>query len=406
MTFAGAPVAAICAETEAQLDDALAALKVEYEALPHVVDATEAQAEGAPSVNEGKPNAGEPGGGRRAGPVGDPEKAFAAAEAKVSAEYRTSIQTHSCLETHGSLAEFDAAGDLTIWSSTQGTMSVRNDAAQVGNLPVSKVRVITEFMGGGFGAKFGLDVCDRIAIQMAKATGRPVRYMNDRREEHLDGREPSRLGADADARRQARRHAHRPHGRSATAPRATVRAAPTRRTPGSTTSRTGRSTSSASRRTRRSGSAFRAPGHPQGIFALESLVDEFATAIGMDPLDVRRLNDKHPVRRLEWPIGAKRIGWAENRRKVPGSDKGPVKRGLGCAGGTWGNFGGGNWRIDVTVGRDGSVVVTSGVQDLGTGTKTVLAVLVAEELGIGIGDVTVAHRRHALPRRAPAAAAA
>jgi len=388
VTFAGAPVAAICAETEAQLDDALAALKVEYEVLPHVVDATEAQAEGAPRVNEGKPNAAEPGGGRRGGPVGDPDAALAAAEAKVSAEYRTSVQTHTCLETHGSLAEFDAAGDLTVWCSTQGTMSVRNDAAQVGNLPVSKVRVITEFMGGGFGSKFGLDVCDRIAIQMAKATGRPVRYMNDRREEHLTGgnRPDSVQKLTLGGRRDG----------TLTVLTGTCYGTPGNGQGGADAANSGLydipnrkidqygvSTHTAI------GKAFRAPGHPQGVFALESLVDEFATAIRMDPLDVRRLNDKHPVRRLEWPIGAKRIGWAENRRKVPGSDKGPVKRGLGCAGGTWGNFGGGSWRIDVSVARDGSVVVTSGVQDLGTGTKTVLAAIVAEELGIGIADVTV-----------------
>jgi len=387
VTFAGAPVAAICAETESQLDDALAALKVEYEPLPHVVDATEAQAEGAPRVNEGKPNAGEPGRGR-GGPAGDPDAALAAAEAKVSAEYRTSIQTHSCLETHGSLAEFDAAGDLTIWASTQGTMSVRNDAAQVGNLPVSKVRVITEFMGGGFGSKFGLDVCDRIAIQMAKSTGRPVRYMNDRREEHLTGGnrpdsvQKLTLGGKRDGTLTVLTgtcYGTSGNGQGgADAANAGLYDIPNRKI-----EQFGVSTHTAI------GKAFRAPGHPQGVFALESVVDEFATAIGMDPLDVRRLNDKHPVRRLEWPIGAKRIGWVENRRKVPGSDKGPVKRGLGCAGGTWGNFGGGNWRIDVTVGRDGSVVVTSGVQDLGTGTKTVLAAIVAEELGIGIGDVTV-----------------
>ena len=108
--------------------------------------------------------------------------------------------------------------------------------------------------------------------------------------------------------------------------------------------------------------AFRAPDHPPGVYALEGMVDEFAHAIGMDPLDVRRLNDRHPVRRLEWPIGANRIGWAKNRRKVPGSDAGPVKRGLGCAGGIWYQKGGGSWRVDVSVARDGSVVASNGAQ--------------------------------------------
>src|SRR5213075_2646932 len=76
---------------------------------------------------------------------------------------------------------------LTLWCSTQATFGCQRDAAQVAAIELSKVRVLTEFMGGGFGCKFGLDFCDRTAIQMAKATGRPVRYMNDRREEHLTG---------------------------------------------------------------------------------------------------------------------------------------------------------------------------------------------------------------------------
>lgn len=383
-TYAGQPVAAVCAETEAQLDDALAALQIEYEALPHVVDATEAQAEGAPRVADGKPNAGNPGGGT----AGKPDEALKAAEVKVSAEYRTQIQTHSALETHGSVAEFDAEGNLTLWCSTQGTAGVRNDAAQVGNLPVSKVRVITEFMGGGFGAKLGMDFVDRLAIQMAKTTGRPVRCMNDRREEHLaggnrpDSVQKLTLGGLRDGTLTVitgTTYGTSGNGQGgANAANSALYDIPNRRI-----EQWGVSTHTGI------GRAFRAPGHPQGIFALESLVDEFATALGMDPLDVRRMNDRHPVRRLEWPIGAKRIGWAANRRKVAGSDPGPVKRGLGCAGGVWGNFGGGNWRIDVAVARDGSVVVSSGVQDIGTGTKTVLAAIVAEELGISAGDVTV-----------------
>ncbi len=388
VTFAGAAVAAVCAETESQLDDAIAAVRVAYEVLPHSVDSTEAQADGAARVVADRPNAGEKGGGRRGGSVGDADKAIAEAAVRVAGTYRTAIQTHSALEPHGSVAEFSADGSLTIWCSTQGTASVRNDAAQVAKIPVAKVRVVTEYMGGGFGAKFGLDACDRIAIQMAQSTGRPVWCMNDRREEHrTGGNRPDSvqaltLGGTKDG--VLTGIAGTSYGTSgngqggADAANSALYEIPNRKI-----EQFGVSTHTAL------GRAFRAPGHPQGVFALEGLVDEYAHAIGMDPLDVRRLNDKHAVRRLEWPIGAKRVGWAEHRRKVPGSDKGPVKRGLGCAGGVWGNFGGGNWRIDVSVARDGSVVVSSAVQDIGTGTKTVLAALVAEELGIRVSDVTV-----------------
>lgn len=380
-TFAGAPLAAVCAETEAQLDDALGAVEVDLEPLRCVVDATEAQREDAPRVDPKRPNADDAGGKRGAGPSEAVTKALADAEVKVSAVYRTQIQTHSALEPHGSVAEFGADGSLTLWCSTQGVESVQRDAAQQTGLAVGAVRVVTEFMGGGFGAKFGTTECDRVAMNMARLTKRPVWCMNDRREEHLvGGNRPDSV--------QALTLGGRRDGTL------TVIAGECYGTPGNGTGGAGASNTRAYDIPTQGivqfgvstftavGRAFRAPGHPQGFFALEGMVDEFAHAAGLDPLDVRRLNDKHPIRRLEWPIGAKRIGWAEHRRKVPGSDPGPVKRGVGCAAGVWGNAGGGGWRIDLVLGRDGSVVVRSGVQDIGTGTKTVLAVLVAEELGL------------------------
>lgn len=385
-TYPGAPLAAVCAETEAQLDDAIAAVEVDLEPLPCVVDPTDAMKEGAPRVDPRRPNEEQ---GKRGAPPPEPvAKALAEAEVKVAAVYRTQVQTHSALEPHGAVAEFGADGGLTLWCSTQGVESVQRDAAQVAGLPVGSVRVVTEFMGGGFGAKFGMTECERVAVNLAKQTRRPVWCMNDRREEHLvGGNRPDSV--------QALTIGGRRDGTL------TVIAGECYGTPGNGTGGAGAANTRAYDIPAQHvvqfgvstftavGRAFRAPGHPQGFFALEGLVDEFAHAAGLDPLDVRRLNDKHPIRRLEWPIGAKRIGWAEHRRKVPGSDPGPVKRGVGCAAGVWGNAGGGAWRVDLVLGRDGSVVVRSGVQDIGTGTKTVMAVLVAEELGLAADRVRV-----------------
>src|SRR5262245_13043296 len=114
-TFAGTPVAAVCAVSETALDDAIAAIRVEYEVLPHVVDATAARDPGSPRVDPSRENAVKSGprGGRGPAPSGDAPKALAEAEAKVTAEYRTSVQTHVALEPHGSVAEFDAEGTLT-----------------------------------------------------------------------------------------------------------------------------------------------------------------------------------------------------------------------------------------------------------------------------------------------------
>ena len=383
--FPGHPVVAVCADTEAHLEDAIAAIRVEYQVLPHVVETEAAMAEGATQVDPKKPNVNVWGGPKQ----GDPDAALAAAEVRVTAEYRTQVQTHSALEPHGSVAEPDGQGGLTVWCSTQGTFSVRRDLAGLTKLPEAKVRVLTDFMGGGFGAKFGADVCDRVAAHFALALGRPVKCMNDRREEHLvGGNRPDSI--------QRLTLAGKKDGTLTAIVGETFGTAGTSNGGGTGCANTGlygipnqRVPQAAVATNTAIGRAFRAPGHPQGVYALEGMVDEFAHAIGMDPLDVRRLNDQHPIRRLEWPIGAQKIEWAKHRRKVPGSDPGPVKRGLGCAGGVWGNFGGGDHRVDLTVGKDGSVTVLNGAQDIGTGTKTVLAIVVAEELGIQPGAVTV-----------------
>ncbi|HVG93095.1 MAG TPA: xanthine dehydrogenase family protein molybdopterin-binding subunit [Planctomycetota bacterium] len=392
VTFPGAPVAVVCAETPAQLDDALAAVVVEYEIQPHVVETADALADDSPRVDPKRVNRGD----AQGRPAGDPDAALAAAAVKIDATYVTHVQTHVALEPHGSVAEFDAEGRLTLWVSTQATAGCRKEAAQVAGIPEAQVRVLMDHMGGGFGCKFGLDLCDRLAIELAKSTTRPVRYVNDRREEHLTGGyRPDSIqkltigGAKDGTLTVLVGECFGTSGNGTGGPGAANQVLydiPNRRVVQS-----GVSTFTAI------GRAFRAPGHPQGVFALEGMVDEFAHAAGLDPLEVRRMNDRHPVRRLEWPIGARRIAWARDRRKVPGSDPGPVKRGVGCAGGVWYNAGGGAWRVNVDVRRDGSVTVSNGAQDIGTGTRTVLAVLVAEELGIAPSRVTVRMGDSTLP---------
>jgi xanthine dehydrogenase YagR molybdenum-binding subunit len=133
--------------------------------------------------------------------------------------------------------------------------------------------------------------------------------------------------------------------------------------------------------------AFRAPGHPQGLFALEGAVDALAKAAGVDPLEFRLRNDPHPLRQVQWRLGAERIDWERKRREYPGGDA--VRRGVGCAAGVWYQKGRGDFVVNLQVRKDGSVTVMNAVQDIGTGTRTVMAVLVAEELGIAPEQVTV-----------------
>jgi xanthine dehydrogenase YagR molybdenum-binding subunit len=133
--------------------------------------------------------------------------------------------------------------------------------------------------------------------------------------------------------------------------------------------------------------ALRAPGHPQASFLMESMMDDLAEKLGMDPLEFRRKNDNHKVRNEEYTLGAERIGWS-NRPKRAGEGSGTRRTGYGMASSTWGGGGGPGSQVDLTIHRDGSVEVRCGTQDLGTGTRTYVAAIPAEELGLDLHEVT------------------
>jgi xanthine dehydrogenase YagR molybdenum-binding subunit len=135
--------------------------------------------------------------------------------------------------------------------------------------------------------------------------------------------------------------------------------------------------------------AFRAPPHPPASYAMESAMDDLAAKLGMDPLEFRLRNDPNEVRQREYKIGAEKFGWKEKYQK-PGSAPGVVKTGIGCAGAAWGGGGGSrNTRGDAQINPDGSIEFRLGVQDIGTGTKTVIAVVAAEMLGLKPEQITV-----------------
>jgi xanthine dehydrogenase YagR molybdenum-binding subunit len=383
IVFAGQHVAGVAAESEGILDDALALIDVQYEVLPCAVTVDDAVKEGAPGVHEG-------GGNLRAGrdhpnDLQKVQDAHRGADVVLEAEYRTQVQTHSCLEPHGTVCKWED-GRLTVWSSTQGTFSVRSAMARVLGMQESDITVITEHMGGGFGSKFGIDAWDEFCARAAQKTGRPCRVMLDRREEHMvAGNRPDSIqtcrfsvkqdgtlmGAEVHARCTA---GHAPDGAGVY-------------NPGIYRFRATYSKQDAVLTHAARGRAFRAPGHPQGVFALEGMIDELADAIGMDPLELRRANDKSPVRLAQYELGAKEIGW--DRRKKAGTDAGPVKRGLGMASARWGHSVRKDYQVRCTIGRDGSVLFANGAQDIGTGTRTVIGIVGAEELGLTLADVQV-----------------
>jgi xanthine dehydrogenase YagR molybdenum-binding subunit len=133
--------------------------------------------------------------------------------------------------------------------------------------------------------------------------------------------------------------------------------------------------------------AMRAPGHPQASFGMESIMDEMALALNLDPIEFRIKNDPFEIRQQQYRIAAERFDW-KGKYRAPGSSPGVVKSGVGCAGATWGGGGRGG-QAEVRINPDGTVEVRCGTQDLGTGTKTLIAVVAAEALGIEPAAITV-----------------
>jgi xanthine dehydrogenase YagR molybdenum-binding subunit len=409
--FAGQEIAAVAAETADQADDALAAIVVAYAARPFVVGIDAARKPDAPLVFEGKADTKASAGevesraknlarngnvlGPRSSGKGDVEAGFRKADAVVEATYVTQVQTHSALETHGLVARWDGE-ELTVWASTQGIFIMRDELAETLKIPVSKVRVITEYMGGGFGAKFGPRVEGLAAARLAKMAGAPVKLFLDRKEEQLaTGNRPSsvqtvKAGATKDGKLTALQltvygTGGTNGGTGTSGPIKNVyECANLKVDEYDVFTNAGPST------------AMRAPGHPQGAFALEATMDELARAIGMDPLAFRMQNDPSAVRREEFRIGAEKIGWKDRDARRQTADPW-IRRGVGVGAAVWYNTGDTGPRATVTIHRDGSAEVEHGGQDLGTGSRTMIAIVAAEELGLPLDRVSVAMGDSRLP---------
>ena len=386
--YAGQAVAAVAAETQDQADDAARAIAVTYEILPHVVDIEEARKPDAPRVQGGR-NANVRGGeAEHTASEQDCEAALKASHVTVDLTFRTPVVTHSCLESHGSVAAWDADGGLTVYDSTQAVFGVRDGLARSLQLAADKVRVITEHMGGGFGSKLGMGQHSVIAARLAKEAKAPVKLLLTRRDEHLaGGNRPSsvqRIRAGADREGKLTCLWLESHGTGGIGGGAGC-SGPLQ---GTYPCRTTRLVHNDVLTNAGPGAAFRAPGYPQGMFALEGAMDALAVELKMDPLQFRRKNDGNELRQAELAEGEKVVGWGR-RPTLPGS-AGPGKaRGLGYAASLWGGAGGPGAQARCVISRDGTVEIQCGTQDLGTGTRTIIAQVAAEELGLDPGAIRV-----------------
>ncbi len=399
--YVGQPVVAIAATSMAAAEEALGLIRVDYNPLPFVVDMDQAQKSGSPkvydaelapgrSVGELAAEAGLPLEGNIRGPIkaqrGDVALGFAGADVVVDGEYRTQVQTHCCMEPHGLVADWRPEG-LTVHISTQFTTGVRRELAKAFDLPLEKVRVVVDGMGGGFGSKSTLGNYGRLAVALSRQAGAPVRLTLTRPEEQMDsGNRPAtrqriRVGARRDGSLTA--ISVESHGTAGVGLNAGIGnfAQALYDCPNFESAQYDVFTNAGP------GSAMRGPGNTPGAWGMELAIDELAERLGLDPLALRDRIDPSPVRREERRLGAVRIGWS--RRHAPGADAGPVKRGLGMAQSLWGanvqtfSF------IEVRILRDGSVEALSSVQDIGSGIGVVIAQAIAETLGLQPEQITV-----------------
>lgn len=405
--FTGQPIAAVAATSARVAEAALRLIRVDYEPLPHVTELEDAMQPDAATVFPGPTEQGATAGGGGAprglpqkgnlrgpntgGSRGDIEAGLRHADVIVEGEYRTQVQTHTPLETHGLVADW-RDDELTLYASTQHVLSVRDEAVDVFKLPAEKIRAISDYTGGGFGAKYGIGNYGTLAIHLSRKARAPVRIVLDRREEHVSvGNRPSslqrlKIGAKRDGTLTAiDLHSFGTGGIAAGAgvgmchhsmypcPNVSIEHYDVFTNAGPC-------------------AAFRGPGQTQGIFALEQALDALAASLKMDPVALRdkidtRDADDVRARAAERRIGVEKFGWSQ--RRAAGSDSGPIKRGIGMAQSMWPYIVNRYAVCEVRVDGDGTVHASSGTQDIGTGTRTVFAQVVAEELGLRAEDITV-----------------
>ncbi len=384
VTYAGEIIAAVAAETEEIAQEALGKFKVTYSDIgePQMIDRDPAKASGR---DQGKEE-------------GLTDEAMKTADKVVEGYYGLPCITHCCLEAHGQVSEFKD-GELSVWPSTQNVSGFAGAFTSELEISADKVHVDTQYMGGGFGSKFAADKWGVICAKMSKQTGRPVKLMLERSQDQMiAGHRPSTYGKvkigvkndgtivawDSDVWGSAGMQtfrmppvpyvftkipAYRTKGRGILTNRGLIR-------------------------------AWRGPNHPQAALVTMCALEDAAAAIGMDPIAFFKKNLALTDRAEEYAEqidkAAELIKWSE--RWHPRGDKaaGPIKRGVGLSIHTWGGAGHPS-QCGVTINPDGSVVSRLGTQDLGTGTRTVCAIVLADTLGIGLDQVRVEIGKNSLP---------
>ncbi len=392
--WAGEQIAAVAAVDEKTAEEALKLIKVEYKVLPHVVSEEKAMEEAAPLIQD-QGNVQKSNEYNR----GDIEKGFKEADIVFEQTYKTSWEVHQTAETHSSLAKWDG-DNLTVWDSTQAVQSVRDGLARALSIPASRVKVIKHYMGGGFGSKLGLNDHTVVAARLARETGRPVKVVLTRQENsYCVGYRPSarmtiKAGVKKDGTLLALYFKNYNCGGIGRGDRCAEPTTDVYKCPNVKVEEYSVFVNTCGSR------ATRAPGHTQGTFGLEGFMEELAARLGMDPLELRRKNysanekgdtgNPYSTKGLDqcYTLGAEKIGWLK-RNKKPGAGSGKIRTGIGMASQIWPGAGVPGTLADLRIYSDGSVEVECGTQDIGTGTRTHIAVVAADTLGLEPQDISV-----------------
>jgi xanthine dehydrogenase molybdenum-binding subunit len=396
--FVGEPVAAVAAVDRHVAEDALQLIRVEYEQLPFVLDHEEAIKPTAPkiwpegNVSLNNRNEPEPISQRR----GDVAAGFEAADKVFEDRFTTAFVHNAQMEPRSAVAAWD--GDkLTVYTPTGGIANCRTDIARDLGIPAESVRVVCQYMGGNFGNKNQNQDADLIAASLARIAGAPVKLELSRREDFIGmhGRWPTTQYYKVGVKNDGTLTAIQLRGYSGMGPyrknsgaiggievyqcpniEAVVYPVYTNKTV--------------------SGN-FRGPEYPQGYFGIQSMMDDVAFRLQMDPVDfilknmTRKFRDETPYTDyvLDQCIerGVDAFGW-KSKWRAPGSDAGPIKRGCGVA---FTSFRSGLGRSNAVIRLDatGKYAVHVGVTDVGAGAKTTMGLIAAEALGVPMSQVEV-----------------
>ncbi len=415
LTFVGQPVAAVAARNRKSALAALSAIKVDYEILPSVVGPEAARKTGAPILfprGKGqKYNAGEGAGAPASwsGNMRGPTSAFS--RKKKSARrsidkaraggdpllfegtFRTGVQQHTCLEPHAAVARFD--GDaLTVHVSTQAVSELRTRIAKRFKLDPLKVQVIAEHIGGGFGSKATLADETIVAVKLAEAARAPVRVAFDRHEElSVAGYRPAtevRIALLPGRDGALKALSVVAHSDAGVATNSTVAGLARLIYPAEAKELIDYDVVS----DLPPGCAFRGPGGPPMAFALEQAIDEAALRLKVDPIQLRKRWDPNPNRQrlLDWAAGLET--W--RGRLSPEAQTGRYRRGVGVAMGYWLYL----WQLGTKVAlaiENGRLVASVATQDIGTGTRSVIADRIAHEFELEPHEVEVRIGNSSLP---------